>query len=131
MALHLGIGPHKGRELELMLEGVKKCALFSDALPASGEIAEDIIPEKAFAPYVASGQFLRIARDFHIAGHNLRCVCFTHKDEAWRAEFLLWIKGRLYGGGKVDHADEVLEGRILGYSEDEIIPYLPPITPSL
>lgn len=44
--LPLGIGPHEGRELELML---------------TGKIPEEIIPESAFAPYVNSK---KLNRDF-------------------------------------------------------------------
>lgn len=131
MSLHLGIGPHQGRELELMLTGVKLCAIFHDALPESGVIPEKIIPEQAFAPHVASGRFLRFAKDYKSGSHVIRYVCFTARNEEWRAQFLLWLKDRFYNGEKVDHSDEIMEGRILGYTEDEIKAFLPTNTPYL
>jgi hypothetical protein len=54
--------PHEGRELALMLEGRKYLAAFCDILPLSGKIPEEIIPDQAFAPFVASGRIKRFAR---------------------------------------------------------------------
>lgn len=44
------IGPHEGRELELMLVGQKCLAAFGDIVPENGIIAEHIIPEKNLNP---------------------------------------------------------------------------------
>ena len=53
-SLPKGIGPHEGQELELLLKGTKKAAYFSDFLGDDGTIPEEIIPEKAFAPFIKS-----------------------------------------------------------------------------
>lgn len=122
-----GVGPHTGRELELMLKGEKKVALFYDVLPLDGsEIIEEIIPEKAFAPHVQSSRFVRVSRDFKNtrSKYTLRCVCFCTPQEEWRAHFLLWLKERSAKGFKLDDADDVVEGRILGYSEKDIASYI-------
>jgi|GEM_PF-4142683 len=47
MELPPGVGPHEGRELELMLTRDKKLALFGDIVWKDGTIAETIIPERA------------------------------------------------------------------------------------
>ncbi|HMA16509.1 MAG TPA: hypothetical protein VKP12_17100, partial [Kiloniellaceae bacterium] len=49
-----GIGPHEGRELELMLAGTKPLAMFGDAVGSAQEV-----PEDDFAPYVAEGRIVR------------------------------------------------------------------------
>jgi len=126
MTLPQGIGPHEGRELELMLKGEKHCAIFHDAVPATGTIAEEIIPERAFAPFVANGTIFRMVQDFPDAtsGQTVRVVCFTMPSHEWRAHFLIWQKARLFNGNKTDDADDMLEGRILGYSNTEIAAYI-------
>lgn len=126
MTLPIGIGPHEGRELELMLTGVKKLASFTDVIPSNGIIAEEIIPEVAFAPYVQANKILRIAKEFKNNGtnHVIRCVCFTLPGQEWRAHCLLWMKERLFSGIKSDDADTVFEGRLLGYSEADIQSFL-------
>ena len=85
------IGPHEGKELELMLSGEKHLALFSDILTANG-ISEEIIPENAFAPYVASGKITRSQNDLVIQSSNdiIRIVCFTTPGNLWRANFVFW-----------------------------------------
>ena len=52
------IGPHEGKELQLMLAGTKKLAMFYDM--AGQDTPEDIIPEKAFENHVKNGRFIRI-----------------------------------------------------------------------
>lgn len=57
------IGPHEGKELELMLQGIKRLAMFHDIVPAKGGISEEIIPERAFARYIEQGEIIRFSRD--------------------------------------------------------------------
>ena len=121
------IGPHEGKELAMMLEGEKSLAMFHDALPASGEIAEEIIPEQAFAPHVAAGQIKRFSKDIENVrkGGVIRYVCFTLPGQEWRAEFLLWLKEETLSA-HLDHSpahDEII-GKLLGYSDDDIQEFL-------
>ncbi|MCB1530012.1 MAG: hypothetical protein H6853_09060 [Rhodospirillales bacterium] len=121
------IGPHEGKELELMLAGDKKLAFFHDIIPAEGEIAEEIIPERAFAPYVQEGRLLRFAGDIPKTGSAdvLRFVCFTLPGEEWRAQFILWLK-REWLGGRLEYnpAHEDIIGNLLGYDAQDIEEYL-------
>lgn len=120
------IGPHEGIELELMLAGKKHLALFSDVIPEHGMIAEEIIPESAFAPHVASGRLLRFARTFSAPqNHKALYVCFTMPDHAWRADMVFWLKDQYTTGAWRDYeSDDVIVGRLLGYSEEDIQHFL-------
>ena len=117
------IGPHEGKELELMLLGEKPMAIFHDYVPDSGEIEEYIVPEKAFAPYVMQGRFVRFEREFLSLknGSLIRYVCFTQPSETWRAEFFLWLKSEFYSAHiKHDVSHDILVGKLLGYSDEDI-----------
>ena len=117
------IGPHEGKELELMLKGEKKLAAFGDSIPDEGEIAEEIIPENAFSPYVESGQIKRFERIFRSAkhGHLIKNVCFTLPSEEWRAQTYLWLRESVHTDQMpYDNSIDVTIGRLLGYSEDDI-----------
>ena len=46
-----GVGPHEGKELDLMLAGTKPLALFSDAVEGASSF-----PEADFVPHVAAGR---------------------------------------------------------------------------
>lgn len=121
------IGPHEGKELELMLAGKKKLAIFHDALIDDRNIPEDIIPEKAFAPYVAKGAIKRLSQDTPVvkSGSIIHYVCFTLPGEEWRAEFFIWLKSKtLKGEIPNDHAHDVVIGKLLGYKDSDIEDYL-------
>src|SRR3546814_12082269 len=55
-----GVGPHEGRELELMLAGGKPLAMFGDGVGSTHEF-----PEIDFAPFVAEGTFVRREVIYH------------------------------------------------------------------
>ncbi len=119
------IGPHEGRELALMLAGEKKLAVFHELASRAGNIPEEIIPEQSFAPYVASGRIIRRSEDIAYERGTIRYVCFCLPGEEWRIEAFLFLKRdaaahrRLYGD-----ADDILMGRLLGYSETDIADFL-------
>jgi hypothetical protein len=120
------IGPHEGKELELMLAGQKALAVFHDAYVGQ-PIPEDIIPEQTFAPYVAQGKIRRFSEDIQIQKDKsiVRCVCFTLPREEWRAEFFLWLKREIYSGRIAhDSSHEFIIGSLLGYSADDITHFL-------
>lgn len=121
------IGPHEGRELELMLSGRKKMAAFSDIAVPGKEIPEEIIPEKAFAHYVQAGTILRYAADIVNVrnGDIIRHVLFTLPGEEWRAQTMLWIKRDIFENRRpFDEAYDIIIGRLLDYTEKEINDFL-------
>lgn len=121
------IGPHEGKELQLMLSGKKPLAVFHDAIPATEKIPEEIIPETAFAPHVQTGKIKRLAADLRSAkdDHIIRYVCYTLPGEEWRAHFLLWLKTeQLSGRLQFDPAHDIIIGHLLGYGESDIDEFL-------
>ena len=90
------IGPHEGQELELMLAGKKRLAAFGDIIPANGEIAEQIIPEQKFKPYVESGEIIRFEEIYTTAdGYKKKQVCFTLPNEEWRAKAYMFFRKKI------------------------------------
>ncbi|MEX2642606.1 MAG: hypothetical protein WD270_04090 [Acetobacterales bacterium] len=76
------IGPHEGRELELMLAGRKPLAMFSDARQH-----RDLFPEDDFAPHVAAGRIIRGERSFlSHGGIDVVCIYYALPGEAWRID---------------------------------------------
>jgi hypothetical protein len=118
------IGPHQGRELELMLAGKKNLAIFGDALVDGVEISEEIIPEKAFAPYVKNGTIKRFS-EIVIPKKEpvvpILYVLFTLPGQEWRVQALLWLKKECIAGRRpFDEAYEYFVGRLLDYEEADI-----------
>ena len=117
------IGPHQGKELELMLAGKKHLAVFGDSVPADDIILEEIIPEKAFAPYVSRGEIIRISEEYLHPKDKIRIrqVCFASPGNEWRAQAYLWIhKESREGRLPYDDTHEYFVGRLLGYDEADI-----------
>lgn len=121
------IGPHEGRELELMLAGKKPLAVFHDVVPEKGAIPEGIIPEQAFAQHVAKGALKRFSEDIYSEKlkRTVRHVCFTLPAHEWRAEFFLWYCRQLLTG-QMEYSDqqEYIIGGLLGYSADDIAHFI-------
>lgn len=121
------IGPHEGKELKLMLKGEKSLSLFYDVVSEEGGTCEDIIPEKEFSSYVDNGTFLRFSQDIFDPKNDyfIRYVLFTLPNEAWRAEFVLWLKSERFAG-RLGHdpAHDQLIGQLLGYQEQDIEDFL-------
>ena len=119
------IGPHQGKELELMLAGKKPFAFFYDVVPASGKISDEIIPENVFAPHVKSGAIKRFVEDIKSKNDVVRYVCFTLPDEEWRAQFLFWYKKELVSQSlSYGHSHEYIIGNLLGYERKDVEDYL-------
>ena len=119
------IGPHEGDELKHMLTGKKPAAMFHDVIPERGVISEEIIPEKAFAPYVENGTFLRFEYHNEYNGIKSKRVIYTLPDQAWRASALVWITQFRYQKITVPNdADDILIGMLLGYEMNDIEDFL-------
>lgn len=118
-----GVGPHEGRELELMLAGEKPLAYFCDAVAADG-----IVPDGDFAPHVAAGTVVRWETVFHdpaTGRPSVRLVYFALEGEAWRIEALHRIHRAVHTGARAaTEADERETGRLLGYAEVDVERYL-------
>lgn len=117
-----GIGPHEGRELDLMLSGAKPLAMFSDVVPPSFEP-----PEAAFAPHVAAGRV--VERQEYLVhagtGTTLRFVYYAVPGEVWRIDALHAINREIYSGLRsCTELDERRTGELLGYDPDDIEAYL-------
>jgi hypothetical protein len=121
------IGPHEGRELELMLAGKKNLAVFHALLNSGDENNQQIIPEDAFAPYVSNGMIVRLSEDVQYSNSSdiIRYVCFTLPAEEWRARFFLWLN-REYAQGRIQWNDSYnsLIGGLLGYTSNDIDDFL-------
>jgi len=114
------IGPHEGRELELMLSGEKPMAFFS----CFAEDA-DSIPDPAYMPYVEDGTLLMREWDIPMpCATNMppfHHVLLARPEEAWRLDDAFDILNN-HEGDPRRHSDEghVRMGRLLGYSEEAI-----------
>ena len=114
-----GIGPHEGRELELMLAGVKPLAKFADVVGS-----EALWPEDDFAPHVAAGRIV-MQEYFSCSAdgrHDIRHLYYALPGEVWRIAKVHALDLKSYDGGWNDEAvaDSMETGRLLGYSEDEV-----------
>lgn len=117
------IGPHQGKELELMLAGKKHLAIFCETVIDGQEIAEEIIPEKTFSVYVLNGNIKRFSQDFISPKMPFpaRYVCFVSVGHEWRASAFFWMHQECIDGRRpFDNAYEYFVGRLLGYAESDI-----------
>lgn len=112
-----GVGPHEGRELELMLAGVKPMAMFYDAVPATVDL-----PEADFAPHVAAGRIAMREEIYQSArtGHATRYLYYALPNEIWRIDALHSMQSNFYAGRPATDEDDIEIGRLLGYSEADI-----------
>jgi hypothetical protein len=114
-----GIGPHEGRELDLMLAGEKPLAMFNDDIPADMKA-----PEIAFDPYVSDGRFIKQEVTLSAPGSNdggLRYYFYALPGEEWRLRRIIEIQKAFFE----DNAETTPEleteiGRLLGYDESDI-----------
>ncbi|MER9134870.1 hemin receptor [Mesorhizobium sp. M0047] len=113
-----GIGPHNGRELELMLRGDKPMALFA-AEP--GVDAEDI-GEAHFKQFVDEGRILKFSQVDPKTSVEERSYCLP--TEEWRCKLSLLIARMCRSGEAFDvfTSNDLarLEGALLGYSKESV-----------
>ena len=113
-----GIGPHEGRELELMLAGKKPLAMFGDVIQSDYEW-----PDAQFEPYVESGVLVKkefITKVFD-GRYDLRRLFYALPDEVWRIEKVKALAETSYGGWCDEAAQDCMQiGRLLGYDEADI-----------
>lgn len=108
---------HTGRELVLMLEGLKPLAAFVGSYPPVAE--NDDIPETYFQPFVNAGRF--ISREFiqpskNKENLNLRHVLYALPNHQWRLDaYILMLRTSAIEGWS--NAFERLQGSLLGYED--------------
>lgn len=112
--LHETIGPHEGKELELMLAGKKPAALIG----SQSEL-------KKFKPYVKNGQFKLAAKDSK-GFANSPIYLVTLPSEEWRGTQFLRIvqKQRELGLSPESKIWHARMGLLLGYSKEDIQHFL-------
>lgn len=116
-----GIGPHEGRELELMLSGRKPLAMFYDVIPASFEL-----PEADFAPHVAAGRIVMREEIYTSAstGDLSRYLYYALPAETWRIDVMHRLQAAFHQGRPTSEAIETQIGRLLGYNQADIQAFL-------
>jgi hypothetical protein len=118
-----GIGPHEGKELELMLAGKKPVAMFSDVIPASFDL-----PEEDFAPHVESGRLVK--REVVITAsksglYDMRYLFYVLPGEEWRIDRLIQIHRDFHQYNKPTSRKLEKEiGQLLGYQDQDIQVFL-------
>ena len=114
-----GIGPHEGKELELMLAGKKPLAMFNDNIPFGMEP-----PEVAFDPYVSEGRFVKaeyVIQSTTGATAGLRCYFYALPGEEWRIERMIEIDRLLFDDDMPTTPQLETEiGQLLGYDGADI-----------
>jgi hypothetical protein len=116
------VGPHEGRELELMLSGDKPFSMFVESIPADFEV----FSEQDFDRLVSQGKLIKHVsiEVIPVAGGKtgkIRRVLYALPSEEWRIKALLLIQdlyGSLSPGWRPDL--ERLIGLLLGYSRGDI-----------
>jgi hypothetical protein len=124
-----GIGPHEGRELELMLAGKKPLAMFYEGLTLP---ISDFYPEEDFLQHVKSGALIRREEIYKSPRHEIPClyVYYALPGEEWRIEEIHRLNyDGLVGGRPWTEEHEQKIGYLLGYSESEISAWLDWIGP--
>lgn len=117
-----GVGPHEGRELELMLSGDKPLACFSDVIPPSFDF-----PEEEFAPYVRQGKIKKAEFQYLYPEREIavRKLFYARSGEEWRIDRLHEIYKAIFSGQrKSSDVDDREIGKLLGYNDNQIDVFL-------
>lgn len=117
------IGPHEGRELELMLSGRKPLALFYAI-----ESETWILPEDQFDRHVAMGKIVKadfLFKPISPAAPIVKCVLYALPTETARVPEAVKILRTVFEEltAPTDDQERAL-GRLLGYTEDDIALFL-------
>jgi hypothetical protein len=115
-----GVGPHEGRELELMLAGKKPLAMFSESVVVP---VSDFYPEEEFMVHVKAGTLIRHDETFQLQDlpTAIHAVYYALPSEEWRIKKMHEL--HLIIAHKVrpwTDDDERTVGRLLGYSDNEV-----------
>jgi len=120
-----GVGPHEGRELDLMLGGAKPLAMFCDVGPSGSE--GWAYPEAFFAPHVATGRLVmrEVCETLSDGPGSVRHLYYALPTEAWRIDAAQALsEAKFSPGDPMAHEACARLGRLLGYRETEIRAFL-------
>ena len=120
------VGPHEGRELELMLSGRKPLSMFVE--PVDSEF--EYFPEEEFDSLVANGKIVKRVSVEPITDpqgkeSQIRRVLYARPQEAWRIDAVLLVQAlynSLSPGWRPDL--ERVIGLLLGYDRADIERYI-------
>jgi len=106
---------HTGKELALMLAGLKPLAAFVELLP--DDAGKGIIPETDFEPHVQSSKIVKFEYQYistRMPGKTFRRVLYALPGQTWRfnSHQMLWFLAEKYGWNE---GFERVEGFLLGY----------------
>jgi hypothetical protein len=115
------VGPHEGRELELMLAAKKHLSMFSFEVG----IEREIFPERQFDLHVAEGLFVKDVRveKFILEGieNSMQSILYATVSEAWRISAMRMIQDIYYSMGPGWRPDlERVIGSLLGYDRNDV-----------
>lgn len=116
---------HTGRELGLMLGGIKPLAYFTAQYPPAPDVEE--IPESLFDPYVENGRFVK--REYVMlagscgpamqsAGLRMRIVMYALPHQEWRINAMILLMDTVAKAGWSE-GFERMQGSLLGYEDWE------------
>lgn len=118
-----GVGPHEGRELELMLRGEKPLTYLTEPLDSPYQP-----PYDDFEPYVKSGKFIKFEYYVFPPGDDVatRRVFYSLVGEEWRIFEANELAKRDWNATSagLDIPSEERFGELLGYSRDDIATYV-------
>ena len=114
-----GVGPHEGKELDLMLAGKKPLAYFSEPVASVSSM-----PEGDFEPYVQTGALVKGDYLETVKGQKFRYLYYAVPEEAGRIKQAhdFHLKTAELGGETEEEAYFI--GRLLGYTDEEIAGYV-------
>ena len=120
------VGPHEGRELELMKAGAKPLSMFVEQSPPESES----FPEQDFDALVSEGKLVKhvctnVTKDPAGTDTKIRRVLYALPQEVWRIKALLLVQSlydSLSPGWRPD-LDRVI-GLLLGYEREDIEKFL-------
>jgi hypothetical protein len=122
----LFVGPHEGRELELMKAGAKPLSMFVEQIPPEYES----FPEVEFDVLVSEGKLVKRVCTETTKGPTgqdvrIRRILYALPEEKWRINALLLVQGlydSLSPGWRPD-LDRII-GLLLGYEREDIEKFL-------
>ena len=124
------LGPHEGRELELMLAESKHLSSFVEELG----IERETFPERQFDFHVAEGHFVKDIRVVNWISRDeeeisSRSVLYATANEAWRIPAMRMVEDIYYSMGPGWRPDlERIKGHLLGYDREDVERFIERLT---
>lgn len=120
------VGPHEGRELELMTAGTKPLSMFVDSIPRDFEC----FAEEEFDALVSQGKLVKkvtVEDVINSIGEKsqIRRTLYALPNERWRIDAVLMLQGLYDSLPKGWHPDlDRAIGLLLGYNRSDIEDFL-------